>query len=100
MIRKDGLLTYSVGGTYFGKASTDNPVEWGQGNSGLKLSFGVGRLVPEISNKLSAGFGLSVGMYEHRSPAPTSMPGNSFLGPNSLYDKYSLSGGFGLTYAY
>ena len=30
MIRKDGLFTYSVGGTYF-KASTDNPVEWGQG---------------------------------------------------------------------
>lgn len=100
MIRKDGLYTYSVGGTYFGKASTDNPVEWGQGNSGLKLSFGVGRLLPEISNKLNLGLGLSVGMYEHRSPAPTSMPGNSFLGPNSLYDKYSLSGGLGLTYSY
>lgn len=100
MIRKDGLVTYSVGGTYFGKASTENPVEWGQGNSGLKLSFGVGRLLPEISNKLSAGFGLSVGMYRHKAPAPTSMPGNSFLGPNSLYDRYSLSGGLGLTYAY
>ncbi len=100
MIRKDGLLTYSVGGTYFGRAATDNPIEWGQGNTGLSLSFGVGRLLPEISNKLNAGFGISVGMYEHRSPAPTSMPGNSFLGPNSLYDRYSLSGGFGLTYAY
>ena len=100
MIRKDGLLTYSVGGTYFGKASTDNPVEWGQGNRGLSLSFGVGRLLPEISNKLNAGLGISIGMYEHRSPAPTSMPGNSFLGPNSLYDRYSLSGGFGLTYSY
>ena len=100
MIRKDGLFTYSLGGTYFGRASTDNPVEWGQGNTGLKLSLGVGRLLPEISNKLNVGFGLSVGMYEHRSPAPTSMPGNSFLGPNSLYDKYSLSGGLGLTYSY
>ena len=26
----------------------------------------MGRLLPEISNKLNAGFGLSVGMYEHR----------------------------------
>ena len=72
----------------------------GQGNTGLKLSLGVGRLLPEISNKLNVGFGLSVGMYEHKAPAPTSMPGNSFLGPNSLYDKYSLSGGLGLTYSY
>lgn len=100
MIRKDGLYTYSLGGTYFGKASTDNPVEWGQGNTGLKISVGVGRLLPEISNKLNLGFGMSVGMYEHRSPAPTSMPGNSFLGPNALYDRYSLSAGLGLTYSY
>lgn len=100
IIRKNGLYSYSAGGTYFGKASTDNPVEWGQGNSGLKLSFGVGRVLPEISNKLNASFGVGVGIYEHRSPAPTSMPGNSFLGSNSLYDRYSLSGGFGLTYSY
>ena len=71
----------------------------GQGNTGLKLSF-AWQATPEISNKLNVGFGLSIGMYEHKAPAPTSMPGNSFLGPNSLYDKYSLSGGLGLTYSY
>ena len=101
MIRKDGLLTYSVGGTYFGKASTDNPIEWGQGNRGLSLSFGVGRLLPEISNKLNAGFGVSVGMYEHRVARrqPVCRATHFLVQIRSMIGTH-CRGGFGLTYSY
>ena len=65
-----------------GPLRTIHRVGSGQHKAHLKL-WG-GPVAPGVSNKLNAGFGISVGMYEHRSPAPTSMPGNSFLGPNSL----------------
>lgn len=98
--RRSGLITYSYGGTYFGKSDTDNPVEWGQSNQAITLGFGVGREVPEIFPGLSVGFGVSAGFYDRIGPAPVSMPSNSFAGTNSLYRKESYGASFGLTYTH
>ena len=44
-----GLWTYTAGGVFLNKASTDNPVEWGQDNSALFLNLGFYRQMPELS---------------------------------------------------
>jgi len=55
--RYDGLFTYTVGGVYFGRASSKNPIEWGQSNSAIHVNFGVARKVPEIDKGLIVTFG-------------------------------------------
>ena len=44
-----GKWIYTVGGVYLNKASTDNPVEWGQDNTALFLNLGIYRDVPDFS---------------------------------------------------
>jgi len=34
-----GLYTYTAGFVYFGRASSDNPIEWGQSNSGISVNL-------------------------------------------------------------
>ena len=82
-----GLYTYTLGGVYFGKANSDNPIEWGQSNSAWGMNAGIYRKLPEIYKGLGASIGLSSANFQRLGPAPLSMPGNSFLGPNSLYNK-------------
>ena len=88
-----GLWTYTLGGVYFGHAISANPIEWGQRNSALSLNMGLYRKLPEVHKGLGVYLGLSHANYERTGPAPISMPNNSLLGPNSLYDKT----GFGFT---
>jgi len=82
-----GLFTYTLGGVYFGKANSDNPIEWGQSNSAWGMNVGIYRKLPEIYKGLGASIGMSSANFQRLGPAPLSMPGNSFLGPNSLYNK-------------
>lgn len=98
--RYAGLYNYTIGGVYFGKADSDNPIEWGQSNSALSLNLGVGRKIPEVSKGLSASAGLSYARYEKLGPAPLSMPNNNFLGPNSLYDQSGYGMTVGMTWAF
>ncbi len=44
-----GKWTYTAGGVYMNKASTDNPVEWGQDNTAMFLNLGIYRDLPELS---------------------------------------------------
>ena len=95
-----GLVTYTVGGVYFGKANSDNPIEWGQSNSAISLNLGVSRRVPEILKGMTVTGGLAFDQFSKLGPAPISMPGNSFLSTNSLYDKkgYALTLGTTVTF--
>jgi hypothetical protein len=66
------------------KASTDNPVEWGQDNNALFLNLGVYRQIPELSVgglfKVEAYGGIGRIMYNRQGPAPLSMPSNIAFG--------------------
>lgn len=95
-----GPVTYSVGGVYFGKARSDNPIEWGQSNSAFSLNLGISRRVPELLKGMSVAAGLAIDQFSRLGPAPLSMPGNSFLSPNSLYDRKGYSLTLGTTVAF
>ncbi|MES2976933.1 MAG: hypothetical protein V4731_00795 [Pseudomonadota bacterium] len=98
--RYDGLYNYTIGGVYFSKAKSDNPIEWGQSNSAVSINLGLGRKIPEISKGLSASAGLAFSRFAKLGPAPLSMPNNTFLGPNSLYDKTGYALTLGLVYVF
>ena len=95
-----GPVTYSVGGVYFGKAKSDNPIEWGQSNSAFSLNLGISRRVPELLKGMSVAAGLAIDQFSRLGPAPLSMPGNSFLSTNSLYDRRGYSLTLGTTVAF
>ena len=98
--RYDGLFTYTIGGVYFGRASSKNPIEWGQSNSALHLNFGVARKVPEIDKGLIVTFGVGKTQFEKLGPAPVSMPNNNFLTANPLYNKAGHSATLGMTWVF
>jgi hypothetical protein len=98
--RYDGLFTYTVGGVYFGRASSKNPIEWGQSNSAIHVNFGVARKVPEIDKGLIVTFGVARTQFEKLGPAPVSMPNNNFLTANPLYDKTGHSATLGMTWVF
>jgi hypothetical protein len=79
-----GLWTYTAGGVYLNKASTDNPVEWGQDNSAVFLNLGIYREVPELSVgglfKIQVYAGIGRTMFDQQGPAPLSMPSNIAFG--------------------
>jgi len=79
-----GLWTYTAGGVYLNKASTDNPVEWGQENSAVFLNLGIYREVPELSVgglfKIQVYAGIGRTMFDQQGPAPLSMPSNIAFG--------------------
>ena len=83
-----GLYTYTIGGVYFGKASSDNPIEWGQSNQAVSVNLGLYRAVPEIYKNLNVYGGLSFTHFDKIGPPPLSMPSvGSYNNINSLYDK-------------
>ncbi|MFM7569797.1 MAG: hypothetical protein ACKO8O_14020 [Betaproteobacteria bacterium] len=82
-----GLFTYTAGGVYYGRGSSDNPIEWGQSNSGLSLNFGLYRKLPELHKGASVYGGIGWSRVSRLGPAPVSMPANQFLGFNSHYDR-------------
>ena len=82
-----GLYTYTLGGVYYSKASTDNPVEWGQSNQAVSVNLGVYRTVPELYKNLSVYGGMNFTYFDKLGPPPMSMPGLGFLGVNSHYDR-------------
>jgi hypothetical protein len=79
-----GLWTYTAGTVFLNKASTDNPVEWGQDNNALFLNLGVYRKVPELSVgglfTIEVYAGLGRIMFNRQGPAPLSMPTNIAFG--------------------
>lgn len=82
-----GLYTFTAGLTHFGRASSDNPIEWGQRNSALSANLGAYRKLPEIHKGASVYGGLGWSRFGRIGPAPLSMPDNLFLGVNPLYDR-------------
>jgi len=95
-----GLYTYTVSGVYFGKANSDNPIEWGQSNSAVSVNLGVARKVPEVHKGLIVTGGLAFAKFNRLGPAPLSMPNNNFLGINSLYDKTGRTMSLGATWVF
>ena len=95
-----GLSTYTVSGVYFGQVSSDNPIEWGQSNSALSVNLGVSRKVPEVHKGLTVSGGVAFAKFKRLGPAPVSMPNNSFLGINSLYDTSGHSMSLGATWVF
>lgn len=94
-----GLYTYTIGGVFFGQADSENrDVEWGQSNSALSVNLGIARKVPEVHKGLSVSAGVAFAKFKKLGPAPLSMPNNSFLGINSLYDKSGHSMSVGATW--
>ena len=79
-----GLWVYTAGGVFLNKASTDNPIEWGQDNSALFLNLGIYRDLPELSVgglfKMQVYAGLGRIMFDRQGPAPISMPSNIAFG--------------------
>lgn len=79
-----GKWTYTAGGVYLNKASTDNPVEWGQDNTALFMNLGIYRDLPEFSIgglfKMQVYAGLGRVMYGRQGPVPLSMPNNIAFG--------------------
>jgi hypothetical protein len=99
--RYDGLYTYTVSGVFFGQADSDNAeVQWGQNNSAFSVNLGVSRKVPEIHKGLTVSGGLTYSQFKRLGPAPLSMPNNSFLGFNSLYDKSGHAMTLGATWVF
>lgn len=98
--RYHGLFTYTIGGVYFGRSNSKNPIEWGQSNSALHVNFGVARKVPEIDKGLIVTFGVAKTQFEKLGPAPVSMPNNNFLTANPLYDKSGRSATVGMTWVF
>lgn len=72
--------TFTAGGVYLNKASTNNPVEWGQDNTATFLNLGVYRNVPEIYKNIQVYLGIGRVMYDRQGPAPLSMPSNVAFG--------------------
>ena len=72
--------TFTAGGVYLNKASTRNPVEWGQDNSATFLNLGIYRKVPEIFKNIEVYAGIGRVMYDQQGPAPLSMPSNTAFG--------------------
>lgn len=95
-----GLFTYTIGVVYFGTASSENPIEWGQSNSAVHLNFGVARKIPEINKGLTVTLGISASQFNKIGPAPVSMPNNNFLNANPLYDRVGYGGTLGLTWVF
>lgn len=88
--------TYTAGGVFMNKASTDNPTEWGQDNTALFLNLGVYRDLPELSVakyfKMQVYAGLGRVMFGRQGPAPLSMPNNTAFG--GVDPRTSESGNF------
>jgi alpha-glucuronidase len=92
-----GKWIYTAGGVYLNKASTDNPVEWGQDNTALFLNLGIYRDMPDFSFggalfKAEVYGGLGRVMYGRQGPAPLSMPNNIAFG--GVDPRTSESGNF------
>jgi len=91
-----GKWTYTAGSVYLDKASTDNPVEWGQDNTAIFLNLGIYRDLPEISLggvfKAEVYAGLGRVMFDRQGPAPLSMPNNTAFG--GVDPRTSESGNF------
>ncbi len=92
--------TYTVSGVYFGRASSKNPIEWGQSNSAVHLNFGIARKVPEIHKGLTVTAGVGSTHFSKIGPAPVSMPNNNFLAANPLYKRSGHSATAGLTWVF
>lgn len=71
------LWVFTFGGVRMNKAYTKTPTEWGQSNTATFLNLGAYRKMPEIYKNLEMYAGLGHIMYEHRGPAPLSMPNNT-----------------------
>jgi hypothetical protein len=84
--------TFTLGGVYLDKASTDNPVEWGQDNHAVFLNLGVYRKMPEIYRNVEFYAGLGRVMFDRQGPAPLSMPSNVAFG--GVDPRVSESGNF------
>ena len=82
-----GLFTYTGALMYFGRGSSENPIEWGQSNSALSANLGVYRKLPEVHKGASVYAGVGFSRVSRLGPAPLSAPNNLFLGFNSLYDR-------------
>ena len=91
-----GKWIYTAGGVFMNKASTDNPIEWGQDNTALFMNLGLYRDLPELSFskyfKMQAYAGLGRVMYGREGPAPLSMPSNIAFG--GVDPRTSESGNF------
>jgi hypothetical protein len=92
-----GKWIYTAGGVYLNKASTNNPVEWGQDNTALFLNLGIYRALPEFSFagaqfKTEAYGGLGRVMFGRQGPVPLSMPSNIAFG--GVDPRTSESGNF------
>jgi hypothetical protein len=79
-----GKWTYTAAGVYLDKASTRNPIEWGQDNTAIFLNLGVYREVPELRLgglfKMQVYAGLGRVHFGRQGPAPMSMPSNIAFG--------------------
>ncbi len=95
-----GPYTYTVSGVYFGRASSKNPIEWGQSNSAVHLNLGIARKVPEIHKGLTVTAGVGSTHFSKIGPAPVSMPNNNFLAANPLYKRSGHSATAGLTWVF
>lgn len=95
-----GLYTYTAGLAWFGRASSDNPIEWGQSNSALSANLGIYRKLPEIHKGASVYGGLGWSHFSRTGPAPVSMPDNLFLGVNPLYDRSGAALTVGLNFVF
>lgn len=95
-----GVYTYTIGAVYFGTASSENPIEWGQSNSAMHLNLGVARKVPEIHKGLTVAWGVSASHFNKIGPAPLSMPNNNFLNSNPLYERVGYGSTIGLTWVF
>lgn len=98
--RYQGPYTYTLSGVYFGRASSKNPIEWGQSNSAVHLNLGVARKMPEIHKGLTITAGVGSTHFSKIGPAPVSMPNNNFLAANPLYKRNGQSATAGLTWVF
>lgn len=95
-----GLYTYTIGAVYFGTASSENPIEWGQSNSAVHVNLGIARKIPEIHKGLTVTWGVSASHFNRIGPAPLSMPNNNFINANPLYDRVGYGSTLGLTWVF
>ena len=91
-----GKWTFTAAGVYMNKASTKNPIEWGQDNTALFMNLGLYRDLPEVRLgglfKMQVYAGLGRVMYGRQGPAPLSMPSNVAFG--GVDPRTSESGNF------
>ncbi len=95
-----GLYTYTAGLTWFGRASSANPIEWGQNNSAVSTNFGVYRKLPEVHKGASVYAGVGWSRFARIGPAPLSMPDNLFVGVNPLYDRSGAAVTVGVNFVF